>query len=398
MSAVYSLLNQLIADKNDLIENWFAKKFQESPALFYNSVDIRHSGNKLAPIDTNIFPAGFNNLSPKNQNAATVEAKNFLDKDYPEAKKILLIPESHTRNLSYLDNVAIIAQMLTQAGREVEIGSLTENETINVTSANGTELTIQPLQKNDSIISLTNGFTPDLIIINNDLTSGSPEILQNTSQPIIPPVGLGWYKRDKHTHFEAYNQVAREFCREFTLDPFLISTEFEFCKNINFKAKTGVECVAIAVDKVLNRLTKKYAEIGIKEKPYVFIKANRGTYGMGIMTVTSAEEVLSLNKKERNKMNIIKNSTANEEVLVQEGITTIDTLDGAPVEPFVYMINGKTVGVILRSNKNRNNQISLNASGAEFTSADSHPEFHQHFACHSLIARLAALAASREHY
>ena len=28
------------------------------------SVDLRNSGFKLAPVDTNLFPGGFNNLNP----------------------------------------------------------------------------------------------------------------------------------------------------------------------------------------------------------------------------------------------------------------------------------------------------------------------------------------------
>src|SRR6266566_2179445 len=46
------------------IEQWFRSRFRERPAPFYCSVDLRNSGFKLAPVDTNLFPAGFNNLNP----------------------------------------------------------------------------------------------------------------------------------------------------------------------------------------------------------------------------------------------------------------------------------------------------------------------------------------------
>ena len=46
------------------IESWFRQQFRETPAPFYASVDLRNAGYKLAPVDTNLFPAGFNNLHP----------------------------------------------------------------------------------------------------------------------------------------------------------------------------------------------------------------------------------------------------------------------------------------------------------------------------------------------
>jgi glutamate--cysteine ligase len=33
-------------------------------ALLFGSVDLRNAGFKLAPVDTNLFPGGFNNLNP----------------------------------------------------------------------------------------------------------------------------------------------------------------------------------------------------------------------------------------------------------------------------------------------------------------------------------------------
>ena len=46
------------------IEQWFRRQWLQTPAPFYASVDLRNAGYKLAPVDTNLFPAGFNNLSP----------------------------------------------------------------------------------------------------------------------------------------------------------------------------------------------------------------------------------------------------------------------------------------------------------------------------------------------
>nr|WP_246209852.1 glutamate--cysteine ligase [Wolbachia endosymbiont of Atemnus politus] len=55
--------------------------------------------------------------------------------------------------------------------------------------------------------------------------------------------------------------------------------------------------MATKVDQVLSLVQKKYEEYGVSTQPYVFIKANNGTYGMGIIKATSEEEILNLNKK-----------------------------------------------------------------------------------------------------
>ena len=46
-----------------MIERWFRMEWQEHTPPFYSSVDVRNAGFKLAPVDTNLFPGGFNNLA-----------------------------------------------------------------------------------------------------------------------------------------------------------------------------------------------------------------------------------------------------------------------------------------------------------------------------------------------
>ena len=52
-----------ILDSMTDIEHWFRQNWQEHTPPFYGSVDLRNSGFKLAPVDMNLFPGGFNNLS-----------------------------------------------------------------------------------------------------------------------------------------------------------------------------------------------------------------------------------------------------------------------------------------------------------------------------------------------
>ena len=58
-------LEQRILDSMPAIERWFRLEWMEHTPPFYSSVDIRNAGFKLAPVDTNLFPRGWNNLTAR---------------------------------------------------------------------------------------------------------------------------------------------------------------------------------------------------------------------------------------------------------------------------------------------------------------------------------------------
>ena len=106
------------------IEHWLRGQWQEHTPPFYSSCDLRNSGFKLAPVDTNLFPGGFNNLNPAFLPLCVQAAMSAIEKFCPDARSLLLIPENHTRNQFYLQNVAQIAAILKQTGLTVRLGSL----------------------------------------------------------------------------------------------------------------------------------------------------------------------------------------------------------------------------------------------------------------------------------
>src|SRR3954463_15726874 len=99
-------LEQRVLDSMPAIERWFRMEWQEHTPPFYSSVDLRNAGFKIAPVDTNLYPGGFNNLSREMQPLAVQAAQSAVEKYCPDARNLLLIPENHTRNLFYLQNVA----------------------------------------------------------------------------------------------------------------------------------------------------------------------------------------------------------------------------------------------------------------------------------------------------
>ena len=88
-------LEKQILEAMPAIEHWFRQQWQEHSVPFYTSVDLRNSGFKLAPVDTNLFPGGFNNLRPEFQPLCIQAVMTAVEKICPDTRQFLLIPENH---------------------------------------------------------------------------------------------------------------------------------------------------------------------------------------------------------------------------------------------------------------------------------------------------------------
>src|SRR3569623_2017670 len=215
-------IEQHLLERQPAIEAWLRAQWLETPAPFYCSVDLRNAGFTLAPVDTNLFPAGFNNLNPAFMPLCIQAVQSAIERVCPAAAKVLLIPENHTRNQFYMESVATL--------------------------------------------------------LNIDLSDGRPPILENLDQPVVPPLGLGWFNRLKSNHFTHYRAVAREFSEIIDIDPWLIDPLFLQCGEINFTKREGEDCVARNVDTLVANIQRKYDEHGIDKQPFVVVKADAGTY------------------------------------------------------------------------------------------------------------------------
>lgn len=350
------------------IEAWFRSKWKEHKPPFYGSVDIRNAGYKMASIDMNLFPGGFNNLNPNFIQLASHAALDAVERACPQAKSVLIVPENHTRNTFYLQNVYALSNILRNAGFEVRLGSINPEitEPVELETALGDTVTLEPLQRTRGRVHLADGFSPCLILLNNDLSAGVPDILKDISQTVLPPLHGGWTTRRKTAHFSAYNDVAAEFAALVGMDEWQINPYFEQISGLNFQEREGEDALADAVERMLAKIQAKYDEKGITDQPFVIVKADAGTYGMGVMSVKSADEVRGLNRKNRNKMAKIKEGLEVSEVIVQEGIYTYETLNGAVSEPVVYMMDRFVVGGFFRVHEGRGADENLNATGMSF--------------------------------
>ncbi len=402
-------LERRLLEHQTTIEGWLRRQWQETPAPFYASVDLRNAGFKLAPVDTNLFPAGFNNLNPALLPLCIQAVQYAIEQIQPTTRHILIVPESHTRNLFYLQSVVTLRDILLKAGFSVRLGSLIEELTSpqEISLPGGQSALLEPLKRNGNKIGVE-GFQPCLILLNNDLAAGRPAILEDLEQPVIPPLGLGWSNRLKSDHFAEYRQVVMEFARMVGIDPWVIDPLFTDCGAVDFMSRGGESCLADSVAALLGAIGRKYAEYGLTHKPFVILKADRGTYGMGVMTVRSAEEIRELNRKQRTRMATTKGGVDVSRVIIQEGVYSFESWGEAVAEPVVYMMDRFVVGGFYRVHTGRGVDENLNAPGMHFEplsfadscitpKQDGDPDCGPNrFYAYGVIARLALVAAARE--
>lgn len=129
---------------------------------------------------------------------------------------------------------------------------------------------------------------------------------------------------------------------------------------------------------------------------------------MGIMTVKDGAQVYQLNRKQRNKMAVVKEGMSVTNVLVQEGVYTFENINQAVAEPVIYMIDHFVVGGFYRVHTSRGIDENLNAPGMHFVPLSFEPDYLLpnrsarlglmpcRFYAYSVVARLALLAAALE--
>ena len=404
-------LERIILNNQTTIESWFRNAWRDVQVPFYASVDIRNSGYKIAPVDTNLFPSGFNNLNSSFESLCIHAAQMAIEHTQLPIDKILIIPENHTRNLFYLENIASLQSIIQKAGFEVRIGTLMEDITtptrIELDSSN--TVLLEPIRRDQNRI-LVDNFNPDLILLNNDLTGGEPDMFKNIEQKITPPTSLGWSSRLKSNHFNFYQKVAKEFAELIGIDPWLIDPMFRNCGKVDFMKREGVDCLSSNVKSLLEAINTKYNDHDIDYAPFVMVKADAGTYGMGVMSIRSQDEISELNRKERTRMATTKEGQKVSQVIIQEGVYTHETWgdEETVAEPVVYMMDRQVVGGFYRVHGKRTTSQNLNTPGMRFEplaflDCCSTPEPNLEADCHQnrfytygVIGRLALLAASHE--
>lgn len=400
-------LEQFVITNWDLINRFIDEKQKQLPMPIYTSVDIRESHTRFAPVDNNLYPAGFNNICALDLNICAERLKNYINEVAPAAQHVGIIPESHTKNKFYLDHLATLYSCLNKNFTKVSIISPDENlfqeakaenlvgslGEVQLISHSGHSIRIDPVQVKDQYFQLNNGERLDVVVLNHDQSKPLPVNWSQMKQLVFPTPHLGWTARQKIKHFEYYQKITDEFCEHFKIKPELIRAKFVGVNGVDFETKDGIEKLADAVGALQATLPSEDSQI--------FVKASQGTYGMGISVVKSRDDILAMNRKTRNKMDVGKNNLKFQDILVQEGIETMIKVDAHPAEVTIYLIGGKSTGGFMRINPLKDAMSNLNARGMiyqKYCISEIH-QGHDHQckeAIYCLIARLSTLATAYE--
>ncbi|MBF0274812.1 MAG: glutamate--cysteine ligase [Nitrospinae bacterium] len=357
---------EILYSKQKTIEELLFEEEKKIKHPLYCSVDIRHADYKMTGVDTNFFPAGFNNLCGKSIFAGASILKEYIPQHFGRIKNIILISESHSRNTFYHSSLVKIVEILQLSGYSVKVGIL------GLKGEYPFEINVGDIKMHVEQVRVHNGnvfvgdFKADLLLLNNDLSAGLPDFLTSLQIPVTPSFSLGWHERKKSNHFDCFSGFIESFARKVEIDPWLLSTIHTSVKNVAFQTGEGMERIAEQTDLILKKIAEKYKEYNIKDDPYVFIKNNSGTYGMGIITLRKGEDIFTINRKIKNKMTKGKNSIDIHEVFIQEGVTTTSEIQGDTSEPVIYFMGGRVIGGFFRTNREKNSTENLNSRGMSF--------------------------------
>ncbi len=393
-------LEQRILDSMPAIERWFRLEWMEHTPPFYSSVDVRNAGFKLAPVDTNLFPGGWNNLTPAMLPLAVQAAMVAIEKICPEAKNLLLIPENQSNNANntfYLSSIAQLRRIFHMAGLNVRVGSIDPDIKQNTTVElpNGETIVLEPVIRSAKRLGLKD-FDPCTILLNNELTKGLPGILEELhEQFVLPPLHASGSVRRKSTHYKSYEDVCKRFGKLLGVDPWLINPMFLTCTDADLTA---------TVDTLLAKIKKKYKEYGITDKPFVVVKTNHSSQadkhaGSSVMMLRQSSEL-----KDHKDIELFSG-----ELVVQEGVLTKERMNDAVAEPVVYMMDRYVVGGFYRVHADRGMDENLCSPGSRyvplaFAEGTELPQpgvkpgasAPNRFYMYGVIGRLAMLAASYE--
>ncbi len=404
-------LEQRVLDSTPAIERWFRLEWMEHTPPFYSSVDVRNAGFKLAPVDTNLFPGCWQNLTPEMLPLAVQAAMASIEKICPEARNLLLIPENQPSSTSYLSNVAQLRRIFHMAGLNVRVGSIDPSikKPTTIELPTGERVTLEPVIRTKRRLGLKD-FDPCTILLNNDLSAGVPGILEEVyEQYQLPPLHAGWATRRKSKHFKCYEEVAKRLGKLLGVDPWLINPMFDKCENVNVLDSAGMEQLRTHVDALLAKIRRKYKEYGIKEKPFVVLKADNGNHALGVLTVRDGKDMDALLVRLQENAKAGHALPLPQDILIQEGVLTKERINDAVAEPVVYMMDRYVVGGFYRVHAGRGIDENLNAPGASFVPLAFEQSAHlpqpgikpgasapNRFYMYGVIGRLAMLAASYE--
>lgn len=362
------------------------RQWLEPRSVFSGSFDLRHSGYKIAPVDANLYPAGWHQICESSRPLAIERLRQYVAHEGWQGKSAVLLAESFTRNAPYLENLYVLRELLAAVFERVEVVMYLDA----LPEAGHNFQTTRGLLPVSRFVLGPSGaprirgeeLTRSVVILATDL-SGGDSFLDGLSVPLSHPRGLGWDQRTKETFFALYNPLAEAAARAQGLDPWSLMVETETVSISSLEDAESLRKLGTVIDAMTARIGEQYRARGIADVPFVAVKSVAGTFGRGVLMLTSAEELEALPLKVRRNLAAASPQARPGQplaMLVQEGIYTRDLVRGCPSEPVLYALGGALVGGFYRSHCGKDPATNLNSPGMVFAAmcaadnvADGHP-------------------------
>lgn len=379
------------------IEDWITSLEKDVP--LFMSADIRDAGFKVASIDANLYPAGFNNLHEDFHPAAVENLKaGLLRYGIQPGNRVLLISEEHTRNLFYLENIFVLKSLLEKGGYLTDIatafeleGELYKDNAAHLQTARGNVVSLMsPAHASSRLAEFA------AIVMNHDSSAGTPDWIQSARIPVLPAWQAGWHTRSKARHFAHYKLLMKELAGIVGVDPWFFSPLDAHITGVDINADGARGEIGAKAEILLKEIQAKYDEYQIKEKPFVFLKSDHGTYGMAMLSFDTAAEILDINRKEKNKLFKGKSSVVVKDYLLQEGVPTIVRDGSYFAESVVMLANNQFIGKFARVNEQKDARTSLNSTGMYFKPLPLAECESDETRVATVITRVAGIALQRE--
>ncbi len=402
-----------IKSKQEEIYRWLKENEISKELPLYSSVDVRDAGFKAAVVDTNLFPAGFNNLCEHGIEDAIKYIRQAVLERVPGCENILIVAEEYTRNTWYLENIRVLQDIIEKAGFHVLTATFLTIQPgfcqegiryVELTTATGASIKIHCFKL--ILKEIKDGLKSfELIILNNDLTTGIPDVLKDSNIPIYPSIQAGWHSRHKSQHFKHTADLVLEFAKILQVDSWLFSCLDTVVDQIDINRDKDRQLMMDSAADLFKRIQAKYDEHHIKEKPYIVLKSDSGTYGMSVVMIEDPKEIADLNRRSRNRLNKGKSSQLNTRFLLQEGVPTIYNFDNQVSEVVIYQIANNLVGGFYRMNADKSSRENLNSQGMTFKKMCPHLSKYGDCSAHHdlttfdvyrILSRIAGIAAQRE--
>ena len=343
-------LEQRILDATPAIERWFRLEWMEHTPSIYAAIDIRNAGFKVAPTDTNLYPAGWHNLADDVLPLAVQAAQAAIEKICPEARNLLIVPGNGAPSGANLASLARLREIFSMAGLNVRFGSIDPALKQNALYPlpGGDCITFEPAQR-ISPAGLRLGlkhFDPCTILLNNDLAPGAPGILEDLyEQYLLPPLQAGWTVRRMSRHYQCHEEICKRFGKLLGIDPWLIHPMFAACGEIAPGTQPDAEMLRKQVSALLSKIRRKYKEYGIRDKPFVVIKARGHRLHLAaVRDLKDLDTLLARLPRGEGGNGQAAPGAVSSEILVQEGVPEIERIHDAEADPVVCTIDRYVVG------------------------------------------------------